>query len=125
MIVQIECKTSSWLECFAEMQPILCKDIYFYNIERHLPPPETLNNKQKLTQAQYYCQEYDEKQLSLLKFQEYPTYKTTACRRHTKLQYIHIKPSPKAIATCYLWRRLIKLFHHHFLHRAIAKMHNV
>ena len=59
MIVQIEHKTSSWLECFAEVQPILCKDIYFYNIEQHLPPPETLNNKQKLTQAQHYCQEYD------------------------------------------------------------------
>ena len=26
MIVQIERKTSSWLECFAEMQPIFYKD---------------------------------------------------------------------------------------------------
>ena len=42
MIVQIECKTSSWLECFAEMQPILYKDIYFYNIEQNLPPPKLL-----------------------------------------------------------------------------------
>ena len=45
MIVQIERKTSSWLECFAEMQPIFYKDIYFYNIEQYLPPPEPLNIK--------------------------------------------------------------------------------